>query len=951
MGNQGFEKRVAAITQAVKSISPNDPAIGIGPTGGGDGLDQLVEAIDGLVRRSRESVRSFRNAQEAMLRLQVSDGPGQGDQLSKEHSLLMDTLEENVPDMIYFKDTQSRFIHISRAHARMFNLKDATDAIGKTDFDFFGEEHARAAYEDEQEIIRTGEPIVNKEEREVWPDRPDTWVLTTKMPLRDHQGAVVGTFGISRDITERKRAEELSRKTEERYRLLFNSINDAAFVYGLTPDGRPGRITEVNEIACERLGYTRDELLQMSPLDLEAPEGAPIALKMMAQLKAETHAVWEGIHLHKTGLRIPVEISNHLFAMAGEPAVLCTVRDITGRKELEENLERERTLLVTLIDNLPDYVSVKDTESRVLITNTANARVMGLEKAQQAVGRTDLDFFPGPEAERYLADERAVIRTGTALINREEESTDRLGNARWTLTTKVPLRNAQGRVMGVVCTGRDITERKEAEERIQDLARFPDEDPNPVMRVSLDGVIHYGNQASRSFLASWAGAQGGRIPLVYMPELLQAWATGEKRKIEVREGKNVFDLTIAPIPSRGYINLYGRDVTEEKSLSEKFLQAQKMEAIGRLAGGIAHDFNNLLTVIGGYCTLMREELAEASPMLGQVEEIQRATRQAAGLTSQLLAFSRKQVLIPRVIDPNALVRAVENILARLVGEDIELRTFLDPEAGNIKADPGQIEQVLMNLVVNARDAMPEGGKLTIEISNRTLASAYALEHPGARAGDYVRLAVSDTGHGMDQEVLSHVFEPFFTTKDRGKGTGLGLSTVYGIVKQSDGYIACYSEPGKGTSFTIYFPRTTESRDRTAAPVSSVATLRGSETILLVEDEEMVRQFTKTLLENSGYTVIGVPGGREALAVMESHKCGFAMLVTDVVMPQMSGRELARRLLRVCPKVKVLFVSGYTGNAIVHRGMLDPGIDFMQKPFESREFLGKIREIMDRPSEG
>jgi PAS domain S-box-containing protein len=723
------------------------------------------------------------------------------------------------------------------------------------------------------------------------------------------------------------------------------------FVYGLTSDGRPGSIAEVNDIACERLGYTREELLQMSPLDLDAPEGAAHALRMIARLKSEKHAVWEGIHIHKTGLRIPVEISNHLFDMAGEPAVLCTVRDITGRRELEENLERERTLLATLIDNLPDYVSVKDTESRVLITNTANARVMGLEKAQDAVGKTDFDFYPRPEAERYLADERVVIQTGTALVNREEESSDRKGHTRWTLTTKVPLRNAQGKIMGVVCTGRDITERKEAEERIQDLARFPDEDPNPVMRVSLDGAIHYGNQSSRTLLASWAGEQGGRVPLAYMPELLQAWASGEKRIIEAQEGKNVFELTIAPILSRGYINLYGRDVTEEKSLSEKFLQAQKMEAIGRLAGGIAHDFNNLLTVIGGYCALMQEELVEGTPMRGQVDEIHRATKQAAALTTQLLAFSRKQVLIPRVISPNALVLAVENILARLVGEDVELRTFLDPEAGNVKADPGQIEQVLMNLVVNARDAMPEGGKLTIETSNRTLDAAYVLEHPGARTGEYVRLAVSDTGHGMDREVLSHIFEPFFTTKERGKGTGLGLSTVYGIVKQSDGYVTCYSEPGKGTSFTVYFPRTTESGDRTAVPASSVATLRGSETILLVEDEEMVRRFTKTLLENSGYTVIGVPGGREALEVIESHHCGFAMLVTDVVMPQMSGRELAQKLLLACPKVKVLFVSGYTGNAIVHRGMLDPGINFMQKPFDTREFLAKIREILDRPSDG
>ncbi len=696
---------------------------------------------------------------------------------------------------------------------------------------------------------------------------------------------------------------------------------------------------------------SRNELLKMSLLDFEAPEDAAIALKMMAQLKAEKHAVWEGVHVNKTGLRIPVEISNHLVDMAGETAVLCTVRDITARKQLEENLERERALLLTLINNLPDYVSVKDTESRVLITNTANARVMGLKTAQDAVGKTDLDFYPRPEAAKYIADEQVILRTGTALINKEEESTDRKGNARWTLTTKVPLRDAQGRVTGLVCTGRDITERKEAEERIQDLARFTDEDPYPVLRVSPDGVIHYENQSCRSLLASWSGAQGGRIPSRHMPELLQAWSSGEKRIIETQEEEKVFELTIAPILSRGYINLYGRDVTEERSLSEKLLQAQKMEAIGRLAGGIAHDFNNLLTVIGGYCALIREETAEGSAMRAQVDEIKRAAKQAAALTTQLLAFSRKQVLIPRVINPSALVRAVENILSRLVGEDIELRTFLHPDAGNIKADPGQIEQVLMNLVVNARDAMPEGGKLTIEISNRTLDDAYASEHPGTRAGEYVRLAVSDTGHGMDREVLSHVFEPFFTTKEKGKGTGLGLSTVYGIVKQSNGYITCYSEPGKGTSFTIYFPRTAESRDRAAAPIGDLATLRGTETILLVEDEEMVRRFTQTLLESNGYTVIGVPGGKEALAVIEKQKCKVAMLVTDVVMPQMSGRELAQKLLRTCPKVKVLFVSGYTGNSIVHRGMLDPGIDFIQKPFDSREFLAKIREILNKPTEG
>jgi PAS domain S-box-containing protein len=653
------------------------------------------------------------------------------------------------------------------------------------------------------------------------------------------------------------------------------------------------------------------------------------------------------MHVSKSGREIPVEISNHLFEMNGKTTILSTVRDITGRKQLEADLERERSLLLTLINNLPDYVSVKDTESRFLLTNTANARVIGVQDVNDLVGKTDLDVYPPAEAEKYLADERAVITTGNPLINKEEASFDGEGRRRWTLTTKMPLRDAQGRIMGVVSTGRDITEHKRAEERIEDLARFPDENPNPVMRVSLHGLLLYANNASQALLASWAVDSEHRIPKEHMQELLQAWPSGERRKIEVREGRNVFELTIAPILSRGYIDLYGRDVTEERSLAEKFLQAQKMEAVGRLAGGIAHDFNNLLTVIGGYCAIVEEELPVGSSVRPQIDEIARAARQAGSLTTQLLAFSRKQVMMPRVINPNDLLGTLENILARLVGEDVELATFFQPDAGNIRADPVQIEQVLMNLVVNARDAMPEGGKLTIETSNQVLNEEYASEHPWVKPGEYVRIAVSDTGQGMDQEVLPHIFEPFFTTKKHGKGTGLGLSTVYGIVKQSGGYVTCYSEVGKGTIFSIYFPRTDEACDLTVAPRRDASALHGSETILLVEDDESVRRFTQTLLENSGYTVIGASGGMEALGAMETAGPGVSLLVTDVVMPQMSGKELAQKLLRAYPGLRVLYLSGYTGNAIVHHGMLDPGIDFIQKPFNSQELLTKIREILVR----
>ncbi|HVP19130.1 MAG TPA: PAS domain-containing protein, partial [Spirochaetia bacterium] len=917
---QSFENRVVAIAKALRKVSPADMSSGIPRTGKDDPLDRLVEAIDDFLRRSHESAGVFQSAQE-LLRKPLSD---EGLQLTEE---LMEALDENIPDTIYFKDTQSRFIHLSKAHLSAFHLTDKRDVIGKTDFDFFTEEHARQAFEDEQRIIRTGEPIINKEEKETWADRPPTWVLTTKMPLRDSHGKIVGTFGISRDITGRKRVEEALRRSEERYHVLFNCINDAVFVHGLGSDGAPGTITEVNDIACERLGYSRDDLLRMTPYDLFTADSAPIVTEVMGRLTSTKHAVWECTQVGRSGTRIPVEMSSHLFDLSGEPTVLSTARDITRRRLLEETLEREKALLVTLIDNLPDYVSVKDTESRVLITNAANARVMGAARPQDVVGKTDHDFYPAEEAARYLADERTVMATGTALINKEEESTDPEHCRRWTLTTKVPLRDAQGRIIGIACTGRDITERKQAEERIHDLARFTDESPNPVMRVSVEGSILYANESARTLLASWAGTPGTSVPAGLMPELLLAWKADEKRETETRDGENVIELTITPIRSRGYINLYGRDITEERSLAEKFLQVQKMEAVGRLAGGISHDFNNLLTVIGGYCALAQEEMPAGSPGRTQVDEIARATKQAANLTARLLAFSRKQVLMPRVIDLNNLLRAEQDIIARLAGEDIQLRMVLQPDAGNIRADPGQIEQVLMNLVVNARDAMSGGGRLTIETSCQLFDEEYASTLPGVRPGSYVRITVTDTGHGMDRDVLSHVFEPFFTTKEPSKGTGLGLSTVYGIVKQSDGAITCASEPGKGTTFTVSFPRSMEPAEPAAAPLADAGELRGTETILLVEDDDMVRRLTRTMLESSGYRVITAPGGKAALALMGSHG-EVDLVVTDVVMPQMNGRELAKRLSVARPTLKVLYISGYAESAMTPRGTLDPGVDFI-----------------------
>jgi len=388
-----------------------------------------------------------------------------------------------------------------------------------------------------------------------------------------------------------------------------------------------------------------------------------------------------------------------------------------------------------------------------------------------------------------------------------------------------------------------------------------------------------------------------------------------------------------------------REITERRRLEEQLRQAQKMEAVGRLAGGVAHDFNNVLTAIFGYADLLNEELPEGHQARQDLQEIRKAAQRASTLTRQLLAFSRQQVLQPMVLSLNDLVEDIQNMLMRLIGEDIQLRLNLSPDAGNVRADAGQVQQVLMNLVVNARDAMPKGGRLLVETANAELTEQYAELHQPVIPGRYVMLAVSDTGTGMDAETKTRIFEPFFTTKEKGRGTGLGLSTVYGIIKQSGGYIWVYSEPGRGTTFKLYFPRV-DAPTETPAPTREAATLAGTETILLAEDDEMLRPLGKGLLEKLGYRVLDAENAERALALAEAHRGPIHLLVADVVMPGASGRQLARRLAQVRPETRVLYVSGYTDDAIVHHGMLEPGLNFLQKPFTPAALARKVREVLD-----
>jgi PAS domain S-box-containing protein len=878
------------------------------------------------------------------------------------------SLVSNVPDVVWTMNAENRFTFISKNIEKIsgFSVDEIYQQGINPYLTSLHPDDLPKVAEGVRALFAEGRPFdvevrVKRKEEEEW-----KWIHDRALATYEKNG-IRYADGLLSDITARRRAEEALRESEEKYRVLYESSRDAIML--LTPP--EWKFTAVNSAAIALFGVRDErEFMSVDPWGLSPeyqPDGALSSVKarQMIDLAMERGSLlFEWTHKKFSGEGFFATVMLTRMFYRGQPFLQATVRDITERKRAEALLARERDLLHALMDNIPEKIFFKDTENHFVRINRAHAESLRLADPAGAEGKTDFDFHSREMAEEAYRDEKRIVETGEPLLGKIEKIDDGGGKARWNLVTKVPIKDQQGQVVGLVGISRDITQMRRAEEMLrlseQRFSKAFNASPDPIIIATLrEGIcIDVNESFSRATgyqrdevigrNALEVGFCGRDADLAKMLRVLER--EGLVRDFEMtfvtksgQKRKALLSSETIQVDGQRSLLVVFKDITERLQLEAQCRQAQKMEAVGRLAGGVAHDFNNLLTIINGHSALMLKQLPPDNPARESFADIKDAGERAAGLTRQLLAFSRQQVLTSTILDLNALVSSSAKMLRRLIGEDIELAFDPAPEVKKVSADAGQIEQVLMNLAVNSRDAMPRGGKLTIEVSNFRADEGYAAGHFPMPPGSYVMLAVSDTGCGMDAATRARAFEPFFTTKEQGKGTGLGLATVYGIVKQNGGYIWVYSELGYGTTFKIYLPvveGTAQAREARGG------TGGGSETVLLVEDEVRVRSLARRMLESEGYKVLEVPGGMEALLMASQHKGPIHLLLTDVVMPLMSGRELAERLAKQRPEMKILYMSGYTDDTVVRHGVLESGVAFLQKPFAPEVLARKVREVLD-----
>jgi PAS domain S-box-containing protein len=806
-------------------------------------------------------------------------------------------------------------------------------------------------------------------------------------PLLDPAGNRYGTIESIRDITPRRQAENALRDSEAEYRMLFDTA-----AIGIFRTTLGGKLVAGNLALARSFGYESPEEMIGSVNDIgtELYAGDPPRSDIMRELVEHGRTHMEREFHTRDGRSLWGAVDMRLLRDAhGEPShVNGFFDDVTERVLAAKDRRRAEQQLLDIIEFLPDATFVIDLNKRVIAWNRAIEEMTGVLKAD-IIGQGDYAY-----AIPFYGERRPIV---VDLIGAEDAATEssytwltRYGNrivaevylpslrgggeGAWIWVTASPLLDQAGNRYGAIESVRDVTVRKRAEQELRDSeeryrALFQN-NPSMYFTLGADGEVIAVNEYGASELGYTIQELEGRsvFDVIYQPDheaarghlnacllapsQVHSW---QFRKIR-RDGTILWvEETARAVAGPGAtmnVLVVCHDITRRKQaeeerarLQEQLQQAQKLESVGRLAGGVAHDFNNLLTVINGYADLVMNKLKDGDPLGDQVNEIRKAGARAADLTQQLLAFSRKQIIRPQLLDLNAVVTDSRRMFERLVGEDIEVVTVLSPSLGLVLADSGQLHQVLMNLIVNSHDAMPRGGQLIIETANAEPDRNDMPMNGGEIVGPCVLLSVTDTGTGMDRETLEHLFEPFFTTKGKGQGTGLGLSTVYGIVRQNGGTIHVETSAGKGTTFRIYLPRASAS----AVPEPTAETvpkrLRGGETILVVEDQEAVRNLTLEMLRSHGYRTLGAANGGEALLLAERYPEPIHLMLTDVVMPGMNGKELANRLKPLRPQMAVLYMSGYEDDTVATRGLLEPGTACVLKPFTRDALAAKVREAL------
>jgi PAS domain S-box-containing protein len=870
-------------------------------------------------------------------------------------SALLEALLANTNDHIYFKDLESRFVRFSMNMLEHFKLSNPDELMGRIDFDFFTDEHARPAFEAEQEIIRTGQPVLNLEEKITHIDGRIGWNSTSKMPWRDRAGNIIGTMGISRDITARKKAEDSLRL----FRTLIDQSNDSIEVV----DAATYRYLDVNERACISHGYTRKEFLSLSVSDVDPDFGHPMQERNEKELQAEGSIIFESRHQRKDGTTFPVEVTVRLVQL-DRSYLVAMVRDITERKRAEEQLLWKTAFLEAQVHSALDGIMVVDSERKLILQNhrlnelwnNPDAFVIGNTSPQR------LDIVT-----RQVKNPKSFTEKIDWLYEHPDETSRdeiELIDGKILDRYSAPVRDRAGKFYGRIWNFRDITEQKRTETRFR---RLVDSNAQGVFFWKITGEITDANDAFLKLVG-------------YTREVLKAgsmsWAAmtpPEYQHLDVRAVKEITDTGFCATYEKEFIRMDGTrvsillgaanfqdnpdegvsfvlDLSAHKRLEQQFRQSQKMEAIGQLASGVAHDFNNILAVIQIQSDLLRSETGLPPDALNLAKEIGNAAQRAANLTRQLLLFSRKQVMQPRELDLNVTINSMMHILRRTLGENIEMQFKFAMQSLFIHADPGMIDQVLLNLAVNARDAMNSSGKLIIETSAAEFDETTPAHSAQIRHGKFICLSVSDTGTGIAPENLAKIFDPFFTTKEVGKGTGLGLATVFGIVQQHQGWINVYSEPGHGATFRIYLPRITRISNDTTMTQKIESARGGKETILLVEDENTLRNSVRTVLSRLGYRVLDAANGTEALDIWKQHRDEIQLVLTDMVMPGgISGKQLGEQLLKDNPKLKIIYASGYSAEVIDKNFPLKEGVNFLAKPFEMQKLSKIIRDNLDKSS--